>query len=197
VLQDDGVPWRDQVDLVDRDPPSAIVREDRRSSPRAEENTAALVQHWTATGRGPVVLVRHDSRHTDSPLAAGSQGHELQEFLDADAADLLVVKDVNSAFYGTPDLRSWLDAAGIRDLVTCGIQTNQCVETTTRIGGNLGYRMVVALDATRTFDLVAEVPGAGQVHMTADELMRTTAVNLQGGGFATVLSTAEVIARGR
>jgi len=165
------------------------------SNPRAEENIASLVQHWTATARGPVVLVRHHSRDADSPLAPGGEGHALQDFLDVAAADLIVEKEVNSAFYGTPDLRSWLDDAGIRDLVLCGIQTNQCVETTARMGGNLGYHVIVALDATRTFDLVAEVPGAGQVRISAEELMRTTAVNLQGGGFATVLSTAEVIAR--
>ncbi len=167
------------------------------ANPQAEENVAALVRHWTETGRGPVVLVRHDSPRAGSPLAAGHAGNALQDFLDPDAADLLVVKEVNSAFYGSPDLRSWLEEAGIGDLVLCGIQTNMCVETTARMGGNLGYAVTVALDATRTFDLVAHVPGTGEVRISAEELMRTTAVNLQGGGFATVLSTAEVVARGR
>jgi nicotinamidase-related amidase len=36
----------------------------------------------------------------------------------------LVTKNVNSAFYGEPDLHAWLTA---RALVICGITTNHCV----------------------------------------------------------------------
>jgi len=63
------------------------------------------------------------------------------------------------------------------------------VETTARMAGNLGYDVTVAIDATHTFDLV----GSDGTTLTADELSRTTAVNLSGGGFATVATTAEVL----
>lgn len=61
------------------------------------------------------------------------------------------------------------------------------------LGGNLGYDVAVALDATRTFDLTSTVPRIGEVTLNADELMRAAAVNLQAGGFARVVSTAEVV----
>ncbi len=169
----------------------------RTANPRAEENIAALVEHWYATGRGPVVLVRHDSLEEGSPLGTGRPGNALQGFLDPAAAALLVVKDVNSAFYGSPDLHGWLRSSGISALVLCGIQTNMCVETTARMAGNLGYQVTFALDATRTFDLGAEVPGLGPVTVTAEELMRATAVNLQAGGFATVRDTAAILSEAR
>jgi nicotinamidase-related amidase len=102
---------------------------------------------------------------------------------------LLVTKNVNSAFYGEPDLQAWLDEQGIRDLVICGIQTNMCVETTARMAGNLGYDVTVAIDATHTFDLT----GSDGSVLTADELSRATAVNLSGGGFAKVVTTAELL----
>ena len=73
----------------------------------------------------------------------------------------------------------------------CGIQTNMCVETTARMAGNLGYDVTVALDATRTFDLTADVAGLGIVTRTAAELMATTALDLQAGGFAQIATTAE------
>ena len=164
------------------------------SNPAAEQNIAALLRIWREQGRGPVVVVRHDSTSPQSPLHPRARGNRVQGLVGADDADLLVTKQVNSAFLGDPDLRAWLDAAGIRDLVLCGIQTNMCVETTARMGGNLGFAVTVVLDATRTFDLAATVPGAGVVTLSADELMRATAVNLAGGGFAAIATTAEVVA---
>ena len=46
----------------------------------------------------------------------------------------------------------WLKGGGDRQFVVAGIQTNMCVETTARMGGNLGYEVFFALDATYTFD---------------------------------------------
>ena len=92
-----------------------------------------------------------------------------------------MTKNVNSAFYGDPDLHAWLAERGIGELVVCGIQTNMCVETTARMAGNLGYDVTVALDATRTFDLQADVAGLGLVTRTAAELMATTALDPAGG----------------
>ena len=79
----------------------------------------------------------------------------------------------------------------------CGIQTNMCVETTARMAGNLGYDVTVALDATRTFDLQADVAGLGIVTRTAAELMATTALDLQAGGFAKISTTSELIGDNR
>ena len=50
----------------------------------------------------------------------------------------VIVKRVNSAFIGT-DLEGRLRAAGIETVVICGATTNHCVETTTRMAGNLGF----------------------------------------------------------
>lgn len=46
------------------------------------------------------------------------------------------------------------------------------------------------LDATHTFDLT----GPNGWHLTAAELARASAVSLHGGGFARVVTTAELIA---
>ena len=156
-----------------------------RNNPAFEENLDRLVGAWT----GPVVVVRHDSVADGSPLEVGQSGNDLVPSVAALEPALLVTKSVNSAFYGEPDLQAWLQGAGISELVICGIQTNMCVETTARMAGNLGYDVTVAIDATHTFDLV----GSDGTTLTADELSRATAVNLSGGGFATVATTAEVL----
>lgn len=159
---------------------------------RCRENCLALVQAFS-TAELPIVLVRHDSTKPDSPLAAGAQGNALVAGLDPAAADLFVTKTVNSAFYGSPDLDGWLRAQDVNSLVICGIQTNMCVETTARMAGNLGYEVRVPIDATRTFDLVGPTIAGEQWRLSADELLRASAVSLHGGGFATVTTTADIL----
>jgi nicotinamidase-related amidase len=159
-----------------------------RDNPDAEANIGRLITAWADASR-PIVLVRHDSVSSGSPLATGSPGNALKDVVADAPHDLFVTKNVNSAFHGEPDLHTWLAARGIRQLVICGIQTNMCVETTARVGGNLGYEVTVPLDATHTFDL----EGPGGIRLTAAELARATAVNLDGGGFARVVSTDEVL----
>lgn len=122
-------------------------------------------------------------------------GNAFKEYVErrrgkgAGGAELLVTKTVNSAFYGTPDLDAWLKGEGISQFVVAGIQTNMCVETTARMGGNLGYDVVVAYDATHTFDL----EGPFGWRRSADEVAQASAVSLHGGGFAHVVATKEVV----
>ncbi|MEU6755242.1 cysteine hydrolase family protein [Streptomyces sp. NPDC046685] len=160
-----------------------------RDNPAAEDNIAALMEAWQDAGR-PVVLVQHLSERPGSVLAADHPGHAFKDLVEKRrAGSLVITKSVNSAFYGTPDLAQWLTARGIGQLVVVGIQTNMCVETTARMAGNLGYDVIVPLDATHTFDLA----GPAGTSLTAAQLATATAVNLQGGGFARVVTTAELL----
>ncbi len=164
-----------------------------RNNPEADDNIAALIDAWQATGR-PVVFVRHDSPKPESPLRTGYVGNEFKEYVEqrrgkGGGGELFVSKSVNSAFYGTPDLDAWLRGAGVSQIVVAGIQTNMCAETTARMGGNLGYEVVFAYDATYTFDLV----GPFGWRRSAEEIGRASAVSLHGGGFARVVLTGEVL----
>ncbi|MFF4397958.1 cysteine hydrolase family protein [Streptomyces sp. NPDC001480] len=164
-----------------------------RNNPGADDNIAALIDVWQSTGR-PVVFVRHDSPKPQSPLRPGYAGNDLKEYVaerrgKGAGAELFLTKTVNSAFLGTPDLGAWLTAEGIGQVVVIGIQTNMCVETTARMGGNLGYDVVVPYDATYTFDL----EGPFGWRRSAEEVAQASAVSLHGGGFARVVTTEEVV----
>ncbi|WP_406147996.1 cysteine hydrolase family protein [Streptomyces sp. NBC_01012] len=166
----------------------------RRNNPEAHRNIAALIDVWQAGGR-PVVFVRHASTRSDSPLRVGHTGNAFKEYVEerrgkGAGPELFLTKSVNSAFYGTPDLDAWLRESGVRQIVVAGIQTNMCAETTARMGGNLGYEVFFALDATYTFDQV----GPWGWTLRAEELSRATAVTLHGGGFASVVRTGELVA---
>ncbi len=157
-----------------------------RNNPECEANVAALIAAWRRAGRA-VVFVRHDSVVADSPLRPDQPGNDLKPVV-AGRPDLLVTKQVNSAFMGEPDLHRWLQDRGMKGVAIVGIQTNYCCETTARVAGNLGYETLFVLDATHTFDL----PAHGGGIITADELVRVAATNLQGE-FADVVMTADLI----
>ncbi|WP_314225430.1 cysteine hydrolase family protein [Streptomyces zaehneri] len=164
-----------------------------RNNPGADDNIAALIDVWQGTGR-PVVFVRHDSVKPGSPLRLGYEGNDFKEYVEerrgkGSGAELFLTKTVNSAFLGTPDLGAWLSAEGIPQIVVAGIQTNMCAETTARMGGNLGYDVLFAYDATYTFDL----EGPFGWRRSAEEIAQASAVSLHGGGFARVVTTEELV----
>jgi nicotinamidase-related amidase len=148
----------------------------RRNNPDCEANIADLIAAWRAAG-GPIVFVRHEFETHDWTF---------KDVVSGDP-DLLVSKQVNSAFYGSPDLHAWLRERGLAAIALCGITTDHCVETTARMGANLGYEVLFVLDATHTFDRT----GPDGTVMTADELARATATQLHEE-FATIVSTSEL-----
>jgi nicotinamidase-related amidase len=159
----------------------------KRNNPGCEENIATLIEAWRSHGQ-PIVFVRHDSTESDSPFTPGQRGNDFQQLVSGEP-DLLVVKSVNSSFHGEPDLAAWLRGEDIERITVCGIQTNMCCETTARVAANLGFDTDFVLDATHTYDLPAH--GGGTI--SADELSRVTATNLDPE-FGRVLSTREALA---
>lgn len=157
-----------------------------RNNPGCEDNIRLLLTKWREN-KQPVVLVRHDSSGSNSPLRPGQSGNDLIPGIDG-PHNLFVTKTVNSAFYGTPDLDAWLKSEHINSITICGITTNHCCETTARMGGNLGYDVTFVLDATATFD---KKDLDGNI-IPADQIARITGANLNGE-FATVRSTVEVL----
>lgn len=157
-----------------------------RNNPDCEANIAKLIAAFRAHGR-PVVFVRHDSASPEGRLRPGTPGNQFKDLITG-TPDLLVVKSVNSAFYGKPDLHAWLQERRLTGIVVCGITTNHCCETTARMGGNLGYDVLFVLDATHTFDR----PTPDGAIIPAEEIARVTAANLHGE-FATVVATRALL----
>ncbi len=157
-----------------------------RDNPSAEANVERLIAAWRERGE-PVVFVRHSSTQSDSPLHPAQPGHDFKAIITGEP-DLLVTKTVHSAFYGEPDLHTWLQEAGLGAIAVCGIQTNYCCETTARMGGDLGYDVTFVADAMHTFDM----SGPDGAVIPAAELSRATQASLHDE-FATVRTTDEVV----
>lgn len=80
-------------------------------------------------------------------LAKGTWDYALVDRLQPQPGDIVIEKPRYSAFYNT-SLDSVLRARGIRNLASCGIATNVCVESTLRDGFFLEYFGVLLEDAT-------------------------------------------------
>ena len=157
-----------------------------RNNPRAEANIAALLAAWRSAGR-PIYHVRHDSTEPHSHYRPGQAGHEFKAEAIPLAGEVMIAKRTNSAFIGT-DLEARLRAAGQTVLVVAGVITNNSVEATVRMAGNLGFETFVVEDACFTF---GRKDWAG-TWRTAAEVHAMSLANLEGE-YARVVRTAEVL----
>jgi nicotinamidase-related amidase len=159
-----------------------------RNNPQAESNIAALLAAWRASG-GPIYHVRHDSSEPQSTYRPGQPGHDFKPEALPLAGEPVIAKRTNSAFIGT-DLEAQLRAAGIATLVVAGVITNNSVEATVRMAGNLGFATFLVEDAAFTFgrkDWNGDWRSASEVHAMSLANM--------DGEYCTVTRTADVLAQ--
>lgn len=124
----------------------------RRNNPNAEANIARLLKEWRRREL-PIFHVRHLSPVPSSSFNAAHAGSRIKRLVQPLDGEPTIIKSVNSAFIGT-DLEERLRQNGITGLVMTGLTTNHCVETTTRMAGNLGFDSDFVSDATATFDRI-------------------------------------------
>lgn len=159
-----------------------------RNNPDAERNIARLLKKWRDEGRR-IVHVRHDSTFPDSSYRPGQAGNEFKEPVAPRAGETVIAKTTNSAFIGT-SLEKDLRQAGITRLVITGVATNNSVEATVRMAGNLGFEAYLVADACFTF---ARLDYAGTLR-SAEEVQAMSLANLNGE-YCRVVLTDEIIAR--
>jgi len=102
-----------------------------------------------------VIYVQHDgSAEPGHPLAKGKPGHAIHHAITPRAGETVIGKMQCSSFLGT-DLDATLKAAGVDDLVICGMQTEFCVDTAVRVAKERGYIVTLVSDAHSTGDTAA------------------------------------------
>jgi nicotinamidase-related amidase len=147
---------------------------------RSEAVLAAIraLQDRARSERIPILHIQHDGG--DGPLARGTSGFAIHPEVAPKPGEDVVVKNRCDAFLGT-GLDARLRALGIGRLVIAGMQTEYCVDTTTRAAFAHGYKVVLASDAHTTFDSDA---------LKAPDIIRHHNAVLRD--FATVIPLAEI-----
>jgi nicotinamidase-related amidase len=115
-----------------------VVERINRVSRRAREAAA------------PVVVIQHESS-AGGPLEHGSPGWQLAPGLQVQPGDHFLRKQATDSFHRT-ELQPLLQRLGVDHLVICGMQSDFCVDTTTRRALALGYPVVLVADGHSTLD---------------------------------------------
>lgn len=157
-----------------------------RNNPNAETNALTLLKHWRNHNL-PIFHGIHDSQDPKSLLRLDKPGGSFILGFEPMDGEPVIVKNVNSCFIGT-DLELQLQKAEIQSLVICGLTTNHCVSTTTRMAGNLGFNVRLVGDACATFDRHS----SDGVKYSAQLVHDVSLANIHNE-FCTVVNTVDVL----
>jgi nicotinamidase-related amidase len=160
-------------------------RWERRSNPDFERNVGTLIDAYRDAGL-PLFFILHTDE--DEAFRPGSPAFRLMDFIRRNDSEPLLVKNTRNSFTST-DLQQRLAALGVTRLVLTGIQTEQCVETTTRIGADLGYDADFVTEATMTFPIVDAESGD---ELPTAEIIRRTEFVLRRR-FARIARVADIV----
>lgn len=158
----------------------------RRNNPDAEAKMSQLLAAWR-NAKLQVAFTRHDSRELASPLKFSLPTGAQKPGFEPAAGEIVVEKDVNSGFIGT-DLEIQLRRAKISRLAIVGFFTNFCVETTTRMSGNLGFDTYLIEDCCSTSNRI----GPDGIDRDPELVHAMTVANLHGE-FCTAIKFADAL----
>jgi nicotinamidase-related amidase len=158
-----------------------------RNNPALEANLAKLLAAWRRAGR-PIYHVQHASTEPNSTYRPDGPGYPFMPEVAPQGNETVIVKRTNSAFIGT-DFEKRLRAAGHTQLVVGGVITNNSVEATVRMAGNLGLDVRLVADACAT---VGRRDYNGK-EWSADDVHALALANMHGE-YATVCTTSDILA---
>lgn len=108
-----------------------------------------LLERARAQGT-PVIYVQHEEV-PGQQLEANTPAWQIHPAIAPRADETVVRKESPDAFHRT-NLQEELQARGIKSLIVMGMQTEYCVDTTTRRAVTQGYDVLLVSDAHTTYD---------------------------------------------
>jgi nicotinamidase-related amidase len=108
-----------------------------------------LVSRKARAAGALVVVIQHETQGGE--MDYGSENWKLAPALETHASDIHLRKTATDSFHRT-ELHGLLRSRGITSLVICGLQSDFCVDTTTRRAMALGYPVILVSDGHSTID---------------------------------------------
>lgn len=169
------------------------------SDPAIARTAQLLAEHARQQG-DDVVWILHAEPGSGNAFDPAGGSVVLQPGLEPRENEPLLTKTSRNAFT-TTRLQQILTQRGVQRLRICGIQTEQCCETTARLAADFGFDVEFITDATATFPIPHRDadPTASYEQLLADprtlgtdEIIARTEYAL-AGRFARVVTTAQVL----
>jgi len=135
-------------------------------------NAEDILARFRARGL-PVIHVQHIGSLSAGFFLPNTWGVEIHEKLSPGDNEPVILKHSPSSFLGT-ELKELLIEKGIDRLIICGMQTDVCVQATTKDAKQFGYHITLLEDACAARSL--------EIHKNTIEALRE---------FATVIKTSE------
>ncbi|MGD6831246.1 cysteine hydrolase family protein [Sutcliffiella halmapala] len=158
-----------------------------RNNPDAEENIKLLLNEWRHRD-AEVIFIKHISKNRNSGFHPTHKGSAIKEIVKPLEKEIVITKEVNSAFIGT-SLENYLHDREIEEVVITGLTTPHCISTTTRMSGNLGFNTYLIEDATAAFGINYK-----GTYIDAQTIHNISLATLHNE-FAVVLTTNELLER--
>lgn len=115
---------------------------------RVIDNINGLIARARESG-APVIFIQHEEG--EGPLQYGTEPWQLASTLAVKDGDIRVRKTTPDSFHRT-ELQDILQQRGCDKLVVCGMQSDFCVDTTTRSALARGYPVTLVADGHTTLD---------------------------------------------
>jgi nicotinamidase-related amidase len=160
-------------------------RWEKRSNPAFDTNVTALIDAYRKAGL-PVVFVMHADAAPE--FKEESEHFKLMSFIERRPEEPLFIKRTRNAFTSTA-LQPHLLSKGVRRIAISGIQTEQCCESTARLGADLGFDVDFVTEATLTFPI--QDPGKPGAELGTEAIKERTEYALRGR-FARIATVAEL-----
>ncbi|MEH6457711.1 MAG: cysteine hydrolase family protein [Cocleimonas sp.] len=158
----------------------------KRNNLEAEENITNLLTHWRDQ-QMPIVHIKHMSTDPNSHYRPNQPGNDFRTSTMPIASEEVIEKNSHSAFIGTT-LEENCRSRNINQIVAVGVITNNSIEATARMSGNLGFDTTVVSDACYTFD---KRDYGGTWH-SAQTIHDIALANLENE-YAQIMSTREIL----
>src|ERR1700753_985822 len=100
-------------------------------------NVRRLVDAARAAGH-EVIWVLHAEEGSGDEFDPANGHVRLFDEFESDKNEPIIVKSSHNAF-STTNLQQVLTLRGVGSVTVCGLRTEQCVETTTRVASDFGY----------------------------------------------------------
>ena len=141
----------------------------RSNAAKFESNVTRLIEAFRAASR-PVIFFLHSD--SDDAFSVDSPHYRLMDFLKPRSGEPVLHKTTRNCFTSTSLLPILLQQ-GVRRVVISGIQTEQCCETTARVGADFGFDVDFVTEATMTFPIYERADGSGR-ELSTDEIVERT-----------------------